>query len=936
MTVAPVTFREFFESAWGRAPFAWQERLAARVADQGWPDVLDLPTGVGKTAAIDVAVWHLAVTAAGVAPRRILFVVDRRIVVDAAFERADALATRLRDALPASPLGIVAARLRDLAGVPGVDPLQAARLRGGVPREPDWAGAPTQPVVAVSTVDQVGSRLLFRGYGVSPSMLPVQAGLVGHDALILLDEAHLSEPFRQTLAGLAKLRPAPRDDLPSAPWHHVTLSATPGAVAEIPFSLLDDDWESGPLASRLLARKRAVLVAPKAGEEAFVAAITAEAERLSAAGKGKAFATLVVVNRVASARSVHSLLAQRVGGKADVELVIGRARPLDRERRSTEWLPRVRAGRDDGGGPRDVGDCPLLIVATQCVEAGADLDADALVTESAPLDALRQRFGRLDRLGRLPHVDTPRAAIVHRPQKKDDPIYGEAIAYTWQWLTRLAGAGEFVDFGLSEMRRVLADTPADAMLTLLAPKHDAPVLVPGHLEAWVETSPPSICPAPSLFLHGPRGTPDVTLVWRRDIATAQLQALGGGSHEFPSLEAIPPSALEAITLSPWAVKAWLARSEHPTGVLTDLEGVDGDEESRDESHVAQSARLALRRTDANGWEVIDSRAVQPGDLLVVPADAGGCDAFGWNPDAVTPVDDVAETAHRLQRGQWALRLPATEGSRLAEAFAEAGDDPTLLRRALNVLGALPDDAPEAMQVRWYRPGHPESGAILLERRGRVTHAFSEDDRGSFEAEPVTLDAHLQHVEAWASRFADVLPLTSNERRALSLAAAWHDVGKADLRFQAMLRGEPRLSRFDDRPAIAKGAVPWDPWARVRAGLPAGWRHEVSSVAMAAETMGDELDEVRDLALWLIATHHGRGRPFFDDVPDAPAPAAPVRVAGSLVTVPTTAAPAAILADHVERFERQVEWHGPHRLAWLEAILRLADHRASAVGAPEVE
>ena len=121
------------------------------------------------------------------------------------------------------------------------------RLRGGVPLEHDWARTPTQPTILCSTVDQVGSRLLFRGYGVSNRMQPVHAGLLGEDSLILLDEAHLSEPFLQTLQAV--------HEIGGANVTPVVLTATPGACYERPFQLGLADHR--PLGGRPAPRSRA-------------------------------------------------------------------------------------------------------------------------------------------------------------------------------------------------------------------------------------------------------------------------------------------------------------------------------------------------------------------------------------------------------------------------------------------------------------------------------------------------------------------------------------------------------------------------------------------------------------------------------------------------------------------------------------------------------
>jgi CRISPR-associated endonuclease/helicase Cas3 len=188
-------FAAYLRALWGRDPLPWQQMLAERVASGEWPQALDLPTASGKTACIDIAVYALAAQAhrplaERTAPRRIWFV-DRRIVVDEAFERASKIADKLARAT-AGPLKEVADRLRALSGTER--PLAVGRLRGGILRDDGWARIPSQPAVITSTVDQVGSRLLFRGYWHSLLAAPIFAGLAANDSLIILDEAHCVVP----------------------------------------------------------------------------------------------------------------------------------------------------------------------------------------------------------------------------------------------------------------------------------------------------------------------------------------------------------------------------------------------------------------------------------------------------------------------------------------------------------------------------------------------------------------------------------------------------------------------------------------------------------------------------------------------------------------------------------------------------------------------
>ncbi len=193
-----LSFAQFYKAVHGRMPFPWQERLAARALAGDWPGTIAVPTGCGKTSVIDVAVFALAAQAGipamqRTARLRTFFVVDRRLVVDDVSRHAEGLAEAIETK---AELQWVKDQLLRFGGACA---LRTAVLRGGMYRSDTWADIPNQPLVCVSTVDQVGSRLLFRGYGISDSRRPIHAGLVGSDALMIVDEAHLSRPFLDTL-----------------------------------------------------------------------------------------------------------------------------------------------------------------------------------------------------------------------------------------------------------------------------------------------------------------------------------------------------------------------------------------------------------------------------------------------------------------------------------------------------------------------------------------------------------------------------------------------------------------------------------------------------------------------------------------------------------------------------------------------------------------
>jgi CRISPR-associated endonuclease/helicase Cas3 len=993
----------------GKRPFAWQQRLLEQViAEKTWPDVLDLPTGVGKTTCIDIAVFALALDAANPpgdrwCPRRIAIVVDRRIVVDQVAERGRTIMQALMTSHNSIVLE-VASRLRSLTRNRD-EPLGVFALRGGIPKDDGWARTPDQPIVIASTVDQIGSRILIQGYGVSQGMKPVHAGLLANDTLLLLDEVHLSEPFRQTLDQLKRLRTRfSQKGLPSR-FLHSCLSATPRGDSGRIFTLLDQEKNiESPLGPRLHASKPVTLFEVD-GRTDLEKMCIVQAQTLLQRHRTIA----VVVNRVLSANVIASCLSDSLGPEVEVTLLTGRMRPLDRDQVLQELKPAIRTERT-----RSNSDAMRVIVATQCIEAGADFDFDAMVTEAASLDSLRQRFGRVDRLGEYGRAEgvivydtckTLKEALKQRKVKKtsgdEDPIYGKSIAETFKWLqsqekerltrfkdefkrlnkeakmrkgdeARIAEANitkmQLVDFGVL----ALGIPTAESVDKLLSPKSDAPALLPAYLDLWAQTYPaPTQVPDVSLWLHGPKAAPaDVQVIWRADLSEELLRK-GDVEAATAIVASVRPSSLEALSLPYAATREWLINGG--SSDIGDIEGFAFDR-SFDFNF---PGRPALRWSGDESEIVEASRdsdfAIRPGDTIIVPTSYGGLRRGCFDSKSVAVVKDLAEQAAFFSRAVSLLRLTPNVTANLDLSIQS--DDVDDARSDLGRLAK--NESLPAWKRRWaeliakgsqeyvVQGASPwsviEGNRISLPDLQSLLQAddsfeygvdlTSDGDDSFCSGRAVSLADHSRNVETIARQYARGCGLGPCLTEHVALAAWLHDIGKADRRFQIMLRGGSEIAYFKDEMHLAKSAMPAGARAarkvaRERSGYPSGgYFHAIQSVAMLdgkreclealLKKECQDLEPEVDLVLYLISSHHGECRPFAPVVVDLN----PIEISlthhisgvfGEIEfsSIPSNSALHRLDSPVADRFWGLIEKYGWQELCWLEAILRLADHRAS--------
>lgn len=357
-------YTDFARSATGDPalePYEYQHRLAA----DGLPELLVVPTGCGKTAAV-VLGWlfrrhaHPDYTVRTKTPHWLVYVLPQRVLVEQTQRVVDEWLCNT-----------------------GLD-IRCHAVMGGQRRR-TWRDDLDRDAILVGTQDMLLSRALNRGYGDVYWLWPIDFGLLHAGCHWVMDEIQLMGPGLPTTRQLHGLRNRLGTATPSSStWMSATVDEGALRTFDCPEigSRLDLDAidRAGPLARRLDAGKtvRQLDIAGKRYPADLAAAIT----ELHRPGRR----TLVVLNTVDRARQVWEVLARL--GDIRAVLVHSRFRPRDRARQV-----------DDALAPP--GELGTIVVSTQVLEAGVDLSADVLVTEAAPWPSIVQRAGRCNRDGKV-------------------------------------------------------------------------------------------------------------------------------------------------------------------------------------------------------------------------------------------------------------------------------------------------------------------------------------------------------------------------------------------------------------------------------------------------------------------------------------------------------------------------------------------------------
>lgn len=898
-------------------PFSWQEEVLDHICEHGvWPERINAPTGSGKSSVVDIHLFANALAAVGAAPRvprRLCVTVGRRALVDSQADRANKILDRMGKVLAnesdeSDILRRVAEALQSFQtrnDGQGSGPFEVGHIRGELSNR-------TLPVTDISacaiiaaTPDMYGSRALFRGYGSTKAARPRETALLAMDTVMVLDEAHMNRQLLHTTQRIAELQKR-EVNLGVPTLQVVETTATPSTEDSDSTTLgVDIEALDSPndekLRDRVYSHKELVLRPidkwdGKPGNAATVdAAVGAIKEFLARRGAGedskKAHTVGCIVNHVRTAIAIKEELAKNLA-EDEVQLLVGRMRPSDLEK-----LQNKHRDLFTTEGDKSV----KVVVATQTLEVGIDVDFADLVTELAPASSLAQRFGRVNRLG---HRDDSKVVVIEPASgdsvKKDAPPYKAVdLSNAYAWLEALNGA----------------ENPSvnPAAMVKNPPVQSSPERLLYQRPEW-----PDLLEF-SRTDENPYDEPDLDL-WLHDSLEAETAM--GGVIVRDNLPSNTSAAMEILKTSYFAPRD---RETFPANLKILKEILDYQDE-----HGVKPRKFLYRQGEISLWQDADhgdesNQSLAPGDVLLLDT---GSVPFTNQGIAVTQ-RELPSTKDKLEA------VPFLNGT--LYVYEKCADREARFRE---YLGLSPEEAAELLDSQASDGQKVIASELSIEAEdGQEVIAWYADvtEKKSVEgsdiaqelvlAGPVLLGDHQNDVAERTRQIAENLGLAPEFSEALELAAMYHDEGKRDLRFQQMLGADPEAD------ALAKSghrSVAEAYRARSRSALPRGWRHEQLSALMVAASP-EKVGEHRDLVLRIIGCSHGHGRFSF------------AHDAGFLLKegyLPEGTDYEALKEQATRLFnvgywdnlmEQTSRTYGPYATAYLEAVERAADAQISREG-----
>ncbi|HEY4263450.1 MAG TPA: type I-U CRISPR-associated helicase/endonuclease Cas3, partial [Schlesneria sp.] len=507
-------FSRLFERLTENAPFPWQVALYERFISNkldSIPPACNLPTGLGKTSVI--AVWLIALANhPDRVPRRLVYVVNRRTVVDQTTVEVE----KYRIALRSDPaLGTVRDQLAKLCALPlaveggnTVSPIALSTLRGQFADNREWSADPARPAVIVGTVDMIGSRLLFGGYGVGFKGKPLHAGFLGQDVLLVHDEAHLEPAFQKLLIGIEQEQQRCSE---FRKIRVMELSATSRGEGEV-FSLTAKDAQNSEVKKRIGAKKTISL--HEFDDEKKLAELIA---RLAQGLQMENRAVLLFVRKVDDVGKIIKLLPDD-----RAQQLTGTLRGLERDRMAD---PRKEKGcpifarflKQPKPGTAEAGEWKIkpqsgtvYLVCTSAGEVGVNISADHLICDLSTFESMAQRFGRVNRFGDCKDTEIH---IVH-PKKFDESDIETRRANTLGLVRKLEGDGS---------PKALNDLPSKERLDAFVPEPQFLATSDFLFDAWsLSTIKGQLPGRPPVepYLHGIEDDQvlETQFAWREEVA----------------------------------------------------------------------------------------------------------------------------------------------------------------------------------------------------------------------------------------------------------------------------------------------------------------------------------------------------------------------------------------------------------------------------------